>query len=171
MTQLAHDPASDARTELWRRHDAGEIGADELEARLQGLDRATEPDAIAAAIDGPVSIRRRLGSGRGRRKLAAAVVTLAVLAAGTGAVVAASAWDGGGGSTGQREVRVEVGKPPIRIPVPPRPPGTGPGRVTVEPAIPVPTLAPGNAVKCDPGANAPTDQPAGATITTIPVCE
>lgn len=86
-----------ARSELWRRFDAGEVLADELEARLQLLDRAGDDDeaAIAAAVSAAVPIRRR----RSTRRLVVALAGLLALVAGAGGVVAlAGALDGDGSS-------------------------------------------------------------------------
>jgi hypothetical protein len=60
------EPVADrgaARGELWRRFDAGLIDADQLEARLQLVDRAANGTALAAAVDGRLPARRRVRPG------------------------------------------------------------------------------------------------------------
>jgi hypothetical protein len=94
---------AEARGRLWARYDAGEIGADEVEARLHMLDRASDGDdaALHAALEGRIPVRYRLAPHR--RGLVAAAVAVAVLAGGVGVVSALGSDDdpsGSGQSTG-----------------------------------------------------------------------
>jgi hypothetical protein len=88
------------RAELWRRYDAGELTADELEARLRLVDRVDDDadvDAVRAAVDGPVPLRRRRSTRRVALVAAAALGALALL--GGVLVVADAVSDDGGGAT------------------------------------------------------------------------
>ena len=106
---------AEARRTLWQRYDAGAVAADEVEARLLLLDRAAEDDeaAIAAALDGPIPLRRRAASHR-----TAVIVGAVLLALALGAGVVAAA-GGGGNGTPSATSGVVPGVPP-----PPGLPGT-----------------------------------------------
>jgi hypothetical protein len=113
----------EARSELWRRYDAGTIDADELEARLRMVDHAAlgDADEVRRAVDGIVPIRRR----RSTRK--AVVLTLGVLGvmaiAGGVVTVAASGDDDGGADIngGFGPVTTAIGILPVPAPAPPPP--------------------------------------------------
>ena len=113
----------EARSELWRRYDAGTIDADELEARLRMVDQAAlgDADQVRRAVDGTVPIRRR----RSTRK--AVLVTLAVLGviALAGGVVTVAA--GGSDDDHLDDIAVVPGVGQVTIvggpvPLPPPPP-------------------------------------------------
>jgi hypothetical protein len=79
----ADGAVADGRRALWARYDAGDLSAEELDARLRALDRAgDDPGAVARAVDGPVRTSRR---GRGRAvaigATAAALLVVVVTAA------------------------------------------------------------------------------------------
>jgi len=108
------------RAELWRRYDAGDLSADELEVRLRLLDRTADGDdaAVRAAIDGPVPLRRRGSTRRVALVVAVAVGAAAVL--GSIVVVADAVSDGGGATaSGGFVASGFVGAVP---PAPPPPP-------------------------------------------------
>src|SRR5690606_19304042 len=70
--------ARDARAALWARYDAGELGTDELDARLRAVDRAgDDPAALAQALTGPVRTPRP-----GRRRALPGVAVVAAVALG-----------------------------------------------------------------------------------------
>lgn len=100
-----------ARGELWRRYDAGALGAKELEVRLKALDRAgTDPAAVEKAIDGP------LPTSIGRRPIVAGLVGVLVLAA-IGVPMLLGGDDGPGitratGTTGAGE---DITAPPLAV--------------------------------------------------------
>ena len=88
---------ADARRRLWERYDAGEMTADEVEARLVMLERAGDDEgAQRDALEGPVPLRQRV---RARRVvvIAAALVGVALLATGAAAVATGGDDDGDGG--------------------------------------------------------------------------
>lgn len=108
------------RAELWRRYDAGELSADELEARLGLLDRAAAGDtaAVEAALDGPVPLRRRASS---RRMALGAAGAFAVVALVAGVVVVAGALGGDGGGTATVAGGAPAGAGPTVVVAPPAP--------------------------------------------------
>jgi hypothetical protein len=72
-----------ARGSLWASYDRGEIGADELSARLRALDRAADdPAAVERALSGPVHI----ANPRRRRVASMLLGSVAVVALGAGLV-------------------------------------------------------------------------------------
>ncbi|SRR6266545_450587 len=123
--------ATSARAELWERYDAGRIGADELEARLQLVDRAGDPDALAAALDGAVPFHRRRTVRRARPGVLAAVAVTVVIAV-TGVVVASAIGDGREGS-GLGQNRIAIAVDGVPVPAPPVTP-VGVAGAAVEPA-------------------------------------
>jgi hypothetical protein len=110
---------SEARSELWRRYDAGTIDADELEARLRMVDQAAlgDADEVRRAVDGSVPIRRR----RSTRK--AVVLTLAILGvvAIAGSVVTVAAGDDGDTVSVGPGAVVTFAPVPAVLPEPPPP--------------------------------------------------
>ena len=96
---------AEARRILWARYDAGAVTADEVESRLLLLDRAADGDetAIAAALDGPVPMRRRAAA---HPKVLIVVAVGLALALGAGVVIASG--DRGDGTrtatSGERSV-------------------------------------------------------------------
>lgn len=92
---MASDGA--ARVSLWARYDRGEIGADELSARLRALDRAgDEPAAVERALTGAVHI----ANPRRRRVLGMVFGSAAVLVLVAGAVSFVGDADGPGRQQG-----------------------------------------------------------------------
>lgn len=106
--------ARDARAALWARYDAGELGTDELDARLRAVDRAgDDPAALAQALTGPVRTPR---PGR-RRALPGVAVVAAVALGGIGVVSALDDADEPGGAV----------RPPAGVDLPAPLPGPAPG--------------------------------------------
>jgi hypothetical protein len=118
-----------ARAELWRRYDAGDVSAAEVETRLQLLDRAGDDEAaVRRALDGRLSLAHRA---RGRRTVVLAALAL-LLVGGTGVVAVAKGDNGAsptatsvfnGGGAGpvivDRGVAVDVAVEPFPPPPPP----------------------------------------------------
>lgn len=109
-----------ARAELWRRFDAGDITARELEQRLQLVDAAGDDEgSIGRALDGTIPLRRQQivrHAGVG----AAAVVAVAALVLGTVTLARAMSGDdadpaggAGGGVPVAPRVGVAVAAPPL----------------------------------------------------------
>ena len=158
---MAVDPA-DARQRLWERYDAGQASAEEVEARLVLLDRAGDDvDAIRAAVDGPIPLRRRVAS---RTGIAIGLAVLVLLLIG-GAVVAGE--DGGGTPTatsnGGPSGGVVVNNP---IPALPAPPALPPGPTVVEAGVAV-AGEPAECATADT-AEVPTDAPANPALLSEP---
>jgi hypothetical protein len=111
----------EARAELWRRYDGGAMGADELEARLRLLDRASleDTEAVRRAVDGAVPVRRR------RSTRTAVVAGFCVLAAVllVGGLVAVVAGEGGSDRSGigVSETTIFVNGPVVAPVAPPGP--------------------------------------------------
>jgi hypothetical protein len=131
---MGDDAREIARADVWRRFDAGEIGAAEVEARLRRIDRAVDDDTVAGAASGTLPITSRLS----RRSLAL-IGALGVIVVGLGvaAVVTGVGEDELGAGGGQTVGTGEVGAPtdggvgvivggPAVDPVAP-PPFVGPG--------------------------------------------
>lgn len=114
---------SEARSELWRRYDAGEVEAHEVEERLRRLDRVADGDeaGLRSALDAPIPVHRRRAT---KRTALVAAVALA-LAGGIGGVVVLAdglggddgGSRGGGGSSG-REPGIEVTETTIVVEMP-----------------------------------------------------
>ena len=88
---------AEARAALWERYDAGTVPAEELEARLQLVDRAGQDEAaLRAALDGPLPLRHRAAGHRTAVVVGAIALALVV---GAGVVAAFGGDDGGGSPT------------------------------------------------------------------------
>ncbi len=112
----------EARAELWRRYDGGAMGADELEARLRLLDRASlgDAEAIRRAVDGAVPVRRRRST---RTAVVAGFSALAavLLLGGLVAVVAGGRGSDGSGIGGVSGTTIFVNGPVVAPVAPPGP--------------------------------------------------
>ena len=164
---MAMDRA-DARRRLWDRYDAGEVTADEVEARLVLLDRAGDDDesAVRAAVEGPLPLRQRAAHRRTFAALAVAVVVLLLVG---GAFLAGEDGDGtptatsGANAASGSEIVVVAG--PAPIPLPPGPTFVPGNEVIVGPDPPPP-----GAPDCETPevAEVPTDAPVNPSLLSDP---
>jgi hypothetical protein len=116
-----HRSAQETRASLWARYDEGELGTDELDARLRAVDRAgDDPLALEQAFEGPV----RAPNPRRRRWLGvaaaggAAVLLVVVAVALVGDVGGGS---GNGNGNGNGGTAVPLPQPVPGLPVDPEP--------------------------------------------------